>query len=107
MTPEEKQAVWREAVDWERSNHIASLFEDSDKNEVLMALFRKARIMAEKETDPAKKVELKAYSEGFRHAINIMESRGPAMEAYKCIINPSIKVDLTEDEVRTLSQTGH
>jgi hypothetical protein len=111
MTDDEKRLVWKEAVDWERSNQIAKLFEDSDKQDVMMAVFHKASALAVQEKDPDRKKEIRAYSEGFRHAINIMKGSGKALETYKMIghysIEPSNKIELTDLEVRMLAVGGH
>lgn len=82
---------------------LRNLLDESDKLTVIKALFRKAYNLAEAETDPAKKAELEAYSEGFRHTLNILKNLGPALEAYHGIINPSIKIPLTPTEVKLLA----
>ena len=91
--------IWNQAVAHTKSDQLATAFEVSDKYMLLRFLFRKTASLSEKETDPVKKRELDAYSEGFRHAINIMRYRGDSVEAYRRIINSSIKIELTEEDV--------
>ena len=83
---------------------IVDLLDGSDKTDVITALFRKTATMADAETDPSRKAFLRAYSEGFRHSLNILENLGPALEAYENIINPSIKIPLTQKEVDMLGR---
>ena len=107
MRDGEKQQVWRDAIAWQEANHFVEEFDKSDKSDVLLALFRKAANMADAETDTRKSRELRAYSEGFRHALNVLEYRGKAIEAYRGVINPSIKVDVTDEELVILAAEGH
>jgi hypothetical protein len=100
MNGNERNAVWNEAIAYEKSTQLAELFENHEKYDVVRALFAKAYEQAEAETDPVKKAVLHAYSEGFRHTINILTTRGNGLNAYRNITNPSIKIELTEEDVR-------
>jgi regulator of RNase E activity RraB len=81
---------------------LTDLLNESDKRTLILALFRKAHQLADNATDPLEKARLEAYSEGFRHSLNILDNLGSAKGAYDLIINPSIKVPITDDEIRML-----
>ena len=82
---------------------LTSLLQDSDKLSTIHALFGKSSIMAREETDPIKKAQLEAYSEGFRHSVNILQNLGSALEAYQNIINASISIPINEKEIKMYS----
>lgn len=84
---------------YERNRVTIELLRTTDKIETIKALFGKTSNLAFLEKDKDKAAELKAYSEGFRHALNILRYYGNAIEAYNGIINPSIKVELTREDV--------
>jgi hypothetical protein len=71
---------------------------------VIKALFRKTSYLEEQITDPLEKAKMDAYSEGFRHCINILKTNGgDSLGAYNGIINPSIKIELTAEDVKKFS----
>jgi hypothetical protein len=86
-------------VEHGKNKILVELLEHSDKLSVIMALFRKTHILADQETDPIKKNNLEAYSEGFRHSLNILENLGDALEAYRNVINPSIKISISQEDI--------
>lgn len=103
-------AVWKEAVDWAKSDMVATAYEKSDKSEVIQALFGKSAYMADKVDvagDHERARELRAYGEGLRHAINIMKFRGSAVEAFRRILNPGVKIELSHDDVVMFGNPGH
>lgn len=79
------------------------LLNDTGKRRVIMALFRKAHEEQNPENTKSKNSELEAYSEGFRHCLNILDNWGDGVEAYSRVVNPSIKISLTHDDVRRLT----
>lgn len=85
-----------------RNTILTDLLNASDKREIILALFRQASTLADAATDPVEKARLEGYSEGFRHSLNILDNLGSAKEAYDSIINPSIKVPMTEDDIMML-----
>lgn len=102
--------IWQEAVEWARADCLATAYEESDKSEVIHALFGKSADMADKakkDGDHERFKELKAYSEGLRHAINIMQFRGSALEAFSGIHKPGVKIDLTKDDLVMFGEPGH
>ena len=102
MKNKEQQAFYDGATHG-RNQVLTNLLEQSDKLDVLMALFRKASNLAKAEKDPVKKSKLEAYSEGFRHSINVLNNLGDALEAYHNVVNADITVPLTPDDVKMLS----
>jgi hypothetical protein len=105
MTPEERTQVWKEAVEWQKSQQLVDLFRASDKCQVIKALFGKASRLAKECKDPVRAKELEAYSEGFRHVLNIMKTLGSGLAAYHNIATPYIdgdgvgKIPLTQEDV--------
>jgi hypothetical protein len=81
---------------------LVNLIQSSDKYNVIDALFSKANELYKAETDPVMKARLDGYSEGFRHALNILDNMGSALEAYQNVYNPSITVPLTQEDVDKL-----
>lgn len=47
--------------------------------------------------------KLKAYSEGFRHALNILEDYSSALDAYNRILNAGIRIPMSAEEISQLS----
>lgn len=67
----------------------------TDKEQVLLALYRKAQHLGE--TDPDN--TMLHYAEGLRAGLAILKTRGPALDAYRDIINRNIFVPMAEEEV--------
>ena len=86
-----------------KNSVLVDLLGDSDKYTLIKALFRKAHFLAETEIDPVKKAMLEGYSEGFRHSLNILDNLGEAMETYGRIMNPSITIPITKNEIHMLN----
>jgi len=82
---------------------FTQLFNDTGKRAVIMALFRKAHEDQRPENGTIKNDQLEAYSEGFRHCLNILDNLGDGVEAYNRVTNPSIKISLTHNDVRRLT----
>lgn len=107
VTREEREQYLKGLADG-RSGFVQEIIEHSPKPEFFLVMFRKTKSLADKETDPVKKAMLTGYSEGWRHALQILKSYGDNRETYSHIINPSIKVEVPEDdEWLELSYTGH
>lgn len=96
------QSIFQNGVMMGRNQILCELLDHSDKMSVLYTLFRKASVLAQAETDPAKKAQLEAYSEGFRHSINILNNHGAALGAYKNVVNSTITIEITEEDVKLL-----
>lgn len=99
--------VWQDGELHGRNSILCELYDNSDKPECLVALFRKAHTLSEKTADPVEKAKLQGYAEGIRHAINILDNRGTALEAYQNIMRPSPSIPLTQDDIDSLGSTGH
>ena len=82
---------------------FTKLFNATGKRSVIVALFRKAHEDQDPQNGTIKNEQLEAYSEGFRHCLNILDNLGDGVEAYNHVINPSIKVALTHNDVQRLA----
>jgi hypothetical protein len=102
-----EQKIWKDGDRNGRNSILCELYDQSDKPECLMALFRKANMLSCESADPIEKAKLQGYSEGMRHAINILDSRGAALEAFQTIMRPDPSFPLTEEEIASLGSTGH
>ena len=108
MTHEEKYKVWKEALEWQKNKTFVDISDSTDKPDTLLALFRMAHERADRCESEREKEKWEAYSEGFRHALNIVENLGSAIETYNNIINPSIHLGIiTEEGVDDNSYRGH
>lgn len=82
---------------------FVKLLDETGKGRIIKALFRKAHEDQRPQNGTIKNEQLEAYSEGFRHCLNILNNLGDGVDAYNRVINPSIKVTLTHDDVRRLT----
>lgn len=99
---EREQKAWQDGEAHGRISILCELLDESDKPECLLALFRKAAKLAETETNPVKQAKLQGYSEGMRHACNILSYRGKALEAYSGIISKEPAIPLTQEDISLL-----
>lgn len=96
LTTEERRAWSAGAQHGRISLAVEILRKETDKPAFLLAMFRRAKEEAEMlkgaNHDPATVALFEGYSEGFRHALNVLENHGTALEAYQNIINPGVRL---------------
>lgn len=96
-------AIYQRGKEAARAEVFDEIFWRSDKRGVIKALFAKTAnkavsLLANGDADKGR--QMVAYSEGFRHAYNVLTSLGDGLEAYRNIINPSISIELTEEDIK-------
>ncbi len=102
MRTETEIKAWHEG-EGHAQRHMASEIYSKyqyDKIEYLKTLFRKAHALSQ---DPNVSIlnseKWKAYAEGLRHALNLIDNLGTAEEAYKGQIKNSMPMEITKEDL--------